>query len=204
MRHFTHPDAWPLSIASAYGIGQCPNDPSAAWDTFSKTEVRGALQKLQHGLCAYCERVLHSDSGLTSIDHIFPKATYPEKTFFYPNLALCCNDPQTCNFHKANKHFAGFIDPTQQRCETSFSYFRDGSIRPSSSAIRQDATETLKILNLNHPPLVSERREYLATLEQQIEDMQGQEEALEYFLNLEMEIESGAPYYSAKRHLLKR
>ncbi len=213
MRHFTHPSEWPPTIRDEYRAQRHPTDPRAAWDAFDAREVRDALWQLQHGLCAYCERVLEPVPAGSSIDHVIPKSDHPEVTFLYTNLVLCCTDSQTCNLHKRRRYFAGadetgrwtpgFIAPGQARCETSFVYERDGSVRPSESAIEPDATETLRILNLNHHPLKTERREYLAALDQAIASMVDQVDALMAFLHLEMPLGNLKPFYSAKRQCIR-
>lgn len=213
MRHFTHPDEWPASIQAAYRAHPRPANPRDAWDAFDTREIRDALWEVQHGLCAYCERVVEPGPGGSSIDHVIPKSANPEVTFLYTNLVLCCTDQQTCNIHKRGKHFAGtnatgrwtpgFIAPTQARCETSFVYQGDGSVRPSDTAIEPDATDTLRIVNLNHGPLKTERRDYLAAVDRAIASMADQMDALLAYLELEMPVGSLKPFYSAKRQCIK-
>jgi hypothetical protein len=68
-------------------------------------------------------------------------------------------DQNTCNLHKKGQHFAGcdatgrwtqgFIAPTQPRCETSFTYGRDGSIHPSVQADEPDARSRMEQAAMN-------------------------------------------------------
>lgn len=213
MRHFTHPVDWPESIRAEYRRQPRPANPRDSWGAFDKREVRDALWELQNGLCAYCERRVELGPGGSSIDHVIPKTANPEVTFLYTNLVLCCTDHQTCNLHKKGQHFAGadasgrstegFIAPTQPRCETSFIYEGDGSVKPSESATEPDATETLRIVNLNHRPLQTERRDYLAALSRNIANMADQMDALTEYLETELSIGSHKPFYSLKRQRIK-
>jgi uncharacterized protein (TIGR02646 family) len=215
MRHFVHPieTSWPQSIRDEFRANSRPENPREAWQAFDKTEVRDALWELQYGLCAYCERVVEAGSGGSSIDHVIPKTRNPEVTFLYSNLVLCCTSPHTCNLFKGGNHFAGtdetgrwtqgFIAPTQERCEPSFNYFRDGSIAPSANTTEPDATDTLRILNLNHQLLQTERREHLAAIDRAIAALAEQVDALIEYLRTEMPAESLNPFYSAKRQCIK-
>lgn len=213
MRHFVHPTAWPASIRNQFRGHPCPANPREAWEAFDAREVREALWELQHGLCAYCERVLDPAAGGSSIDHVVPKTGNPSMTFQYTNLVLCCTDRQTCNLHKKGQHFAGaddtgrwtpgFIDPTQARSETSFIYEGDGSVTPSRTAVEPDASGTIRILNLNHPPLQSERRDYLASVNRNIASMADQVDALVIYLREELSVGSLKPFYSLKQQRIQ-
>lgn len=209
MRHIVHTDKPPQSLVDSYRAEPHPLNPPAAWDAFDARELREHLWELQFGLCAYCERVLELGPGTSSIEHVIPKTANPQVTFQYTNLVLCCLDSDTCNLHKKGQHFAGFdttgrwtqgfISPTQARCELSFSYGRDGSVGPAEQAAEPDASETIRILNLNHVPLKTERREYLGAVETAISDMDGQMEAIRIFLAAELELGGLKPFFTAKR-----
>jgi uncharacterized protein (TIGR02646 family) len=211
MRHIIHNPEWPKSIRVAYRDHPHPEDPTTVWEKFNKSEVRQNLWDIQSGLCAYCERTVKLDAGASAIEHIRPKGIYHEETFNYPNLVLCCADTHTCNLHKKSKYedgidvtgrrTEGFISPTQERCSTSFKYNGDGSIEPSPAAEKSDAEITLKILNLNYPPLKTERRTYFEAINCAIVSMEEQRDALEMYLEQEMALDNRKPFYSAKCQL---
>lgn len=213
MRHIVHSEAPPASIVAAHRAQPHPLNPREAWDAFDKRDLREHLWELQSGLCAYCERVLELGPGTSSIEHIVPKTANPGVTFKYTNLVLCCLNKDTCNLHKKGQHFAGFDDtgrstqgfiaPTQPRCEASFTYGRDGSVGPAEQAVEPDATQTIRILNLNHEPLKTERRDYLVAVETAIADMLDQMDAIELFLRNELELGGLKPFYSAKHQHFK-
>ncbi len=209
MRHIVHSDIPPPSIAATYREQPNPVNPREAWGQFDSRELREHLWELQHGLCANCERVLELEPGASTIEHIVPKTANPTVTFQYINLVLCCPNRDTCNLHKKAQHFAGFdvtgrwtqgfVSPTQPRCETSFIYGRDGSIDPSQGADELDTTQTLRILNLNHPPLVTERRDHLSAIDMAISSMGDQSNAILIYICSELELGGLKPFYSAKR-----
>jgi uncharacterized protein (TIGR02646 family) len=209
MRHIVHSNIPPPSIVAAHRAQPHTLNPREAWDVFDSRELKEHLWALQFGLCAYCERSLGLGPDTSSIEHMVPKTANPDVTFQYTNLVLCCLDSDTCNLHKKSQYFAGFdvtgrwtqgfIAPTQPRCEVSFTYGRDGSVGPSAQAAEPDATETIRIVNLDHEPLKTERRQYLEAIETAIEDMSGQMEAIVQFLAIELELGGLKPFYSAKR-----
>lgn len=60
--------------------------------------VKAVLTAMCHGLqrCCYCE-----DSAGNEIEHIFPKALFPEKTFVWENYLFACG---ICNKYKSSKY----------------------------------------------------------------------------------------------------
>ena len=213
MRHIVHADSAPDSLRAEFRANPHPLNPKEAWEAFDARELRDHLWELQFGLCAYCERVLEPGPGCSSIEHIIPKTANPLVTFRYANLVLCCLDSQTCNLHKKGQHFSGFdatgrwaegfVAPTQPRCETSFIYARDGSIDAVATDYQADTRETIRILNLNHTPLATERRDYLASIDRAVAAMADQLEAVAFFLRSELAICGLKPYFSAKRQLFR-
>lgn len=65
------------------------------WSNFRSADgkrtdsVIAALRQMSFDKCCYCER-----TAANNIDHFWPKAKYPEKTFAWTNLFLACS---TCN-----------------------------------------------------------------------------------------------------------
>lgn len=208
MRHIVYSNTPPISIREAHRAQPHPLNPGEAWKAFDSRELREHLWEIQYGLCAYCERALGLGTHTSSIDHIVPKTANPRVTFQYTNLVLCCLDQNTCNLHKKGQHFAGFdvtgrwtqgfIAPTQPRCELSFTYGRDGSVGPAEQAVKPDATQTIRILNLDHESLKTQRRDYLVAVETAIVDMVDQMDAIVLFLRTELELGGLKPFYSAK------
>ena len=65
-----------------------------------KTKIRDDLRPKQNNKCCYCKKELGHDIKEVDIEHIIPKATYPNFTFTPKNLALSC---QGCNTIKGDK-----------------------------------------------------------------------------------------------------
>jgi len=72
--------------------------------------LRGMVGKRER--CMYCE-----DSRGTDIDHFWPKSTYPEKTFDWPNMLLSCTPCQRAkgdSFPLDATNQPLLIDPTRE------------------------------------------------------------------------------------------
>jgi uncharacterized protein (TIGR02646 family) len=65
-----------------------------------KEKIRDDLRPKQNNKCCYCKRELGHDIKEVDIEHIIPKATYPDFTFTPENLALSCPG---CNTIKGDK-----------------------------------------------------------------------------------------------------
>jgi uncharacterized protein (TIGR02646 family) len=92
-------------------------DIESEWKTARQTKaIKAALSTLQGMMgarqrCMYC-----MNSHGADIDHFQPKAVYPQATFKWPNLLLCCTE---CGRFKGNQFpLAGrhplLIDPTAE------------------------------------------------------------------------------------------
>ena len=132
MRHIEHDEA-PPTLRAAFRAQPHPADPTQAWKDFNHSEVRDQLYLLQHGLCAYCERVLAAGPHGSSIEHVVPKGSDGSGTFRYQNMLLCCRDPKTCNERKRGKYFLGFISPLLPSAPAAFRYEPSGAILAADS-----------------------------------------------------------------------
>lgn len=200
MRYIVHDEA-PPTLKAALRAQPNPANPTEAWQEFDHSEVRDQLYLLQHGLCAYCERVLAPGPGGSSIDHVFPKGSDCRGTFKYENMLLCCRDARTCNEHKRGSYFDGFISPLLPTAPASFRYEANGTIAPADSSIAAAANQTITILNLRAPHLVTERAEYFESLSMAIASMADQLDAVAALLAAEFRPLNDKPFISAKLQL---
>jgi len=76
-----------------------------------RREVKDALERMTHGgLCMYCEH-----NTVHQIEHFWPKARFPERTFCWQNLLFVCGE---CNWRKNAKftlderYEPRLVDPT--------------------------------------------------------------------------------------------
>ena len=68
------------------------------WEAFSKNQELSQCKKRLHqhllheqaGLCVYCERGIPTRLD-SHVEHVYPKSSYPTKTFDYRNLVVSCN-----------------------------------------------------------------------------------------------------------------
>jgi len=100
--------------------------------TFSVAEVKayGAIRKLASsklfekfkGACVYCRRPVGRYGYSWHIEHVWPKALHPHKTFLMSNLAIGCVDCNRWKGVRVDKTAAQalpIIDPTQPKFKYS-------------------------------------------------------------------------------------
>lgn len=94
--------------------------------------------------CAYCGR-----STGTSIDHIFPKRLFPERTFVWENYLMSCTD---CNSNYKRSNFAVFVPAGSANLVEIEAKEGDWSVPPSSDAafinLREEQPEDYLILDI--------------------------------------------------------
>lgn len=83
-----------------------------------KKDVREALYREQHGLCAYCLRSISLEES--KIEHFLPRSRCPEKTLDYHNLLLCCpgrcrDNELTCDTRKHNNLLKQVFNPADPK-----------------------------------------------------------------------------------------
>lgn len=159
-------------------------------------DIRRALEKAAAGnaRCMFCE-----DSLANEIDHLRPKALYPDACFSWPNYIYVCG---VCNKAKSST-FAVFANPTRELVDVTrrrghpIAPPLDGSavlihpryedpmrllkldiadsfyfspLAPRGSEEHQRARYTIDLLKLNRrDPLVRQRRQYFETYLTQLE-----------------------------------
>lgn len=124
-------------------------------------ELRESLYQEQGGICAYCMRRLKDEPSReypsNKVEHIKPRSIYPNLTFDYNNLVLCCDgrtgNVSHCDTSKGNQDLS--FSPLEPHFIESLSYSSKGEIKSSNPKWDKELNE---ILNLNHPYLVSNRR----------------------------------------------
>jgi uncharacterized protein (TIGR02646 family) len=149
----------------------CAANPMAGPDDFnslafqsSKRAVKNALNADQHGLCAYCESSLQSNSG--QIDHVKPKGgpnAHPHLTFRYDNYVhSCCHQPKHCGQRKGDRIL--YVEPGPTGCNDKFTLSTTGVIDARTDLSRNERhmiRATRDQLGLNCPSLRSERERWV-------------------------------------------
>lgn len=145
----------------------------ADWDgpatekyTFSdlKDELRTALLKEQHHLCAYCMRRLQNFANKVRIEHIYPRSLCGQGSNMeylkldYNNLVACCQGKiggeNCCDAKKANTPLS-FTPVSPHGLESRLSYSKNGEISGDCQNLTKELNDTL---GLNAPLFLSNRK----------------------------------------------
>ena len=197
----------PQGLADYLADGGDPEN----WDRFRDAsrdayrELRGALAKIQHGLCAYCESSL-PDYG-AQVEHVIPKNAQtgePARALDYTNLIACCSgiaqsvtgagrrEPgESCGQAKGETNAADFIDPRILPALPGLLrvLLDDGEITPDEPAClvagfsARSIGRTIAILGLNAPRLKRERLSRINDLYEVAERHLGNLDAPEFIEN---------------------
>jgi uncharacterized protein (TIGR02646 family) len=143
------------------------------WDTFKAqiehvVQVRSALDGMQQGQCAYCEAPLN---GGWHIEHLWPRSSFPTRTFDWANLFACCMRRDCCGTHKdqGGRPYdpADLIDPAHEDPDDFLFFAQDGTVQPRAGLAGRGlfrAKETIRVFNLNAPVLRQQRAQVVRTL----------------------------------------
>jgi uncharacterized protein (TIGR02646 family) len=138
-------------------------DPSATQrGRYRHAEIKQALIVETNAKCVYCEsKILHVVHG--DIEHIIPKVLHPELSFEWSNLTLACD---ICNTNKGATD--GLLDPYAEDPEAHFLFLGPMlTVRPD----KEGAKLTDRVLELNRIKLFERRREKIANLVRQLEEL---------------------------------
>ena len=204
-----------VSYLSALNAGIVPNKP---WKRFKKNKKKGTIQNCldeQFDLCAYSEVVLSSFAYGMHLEHLVPKCVDKYRIFDHANIVLCAFDSRSLALIPREQVFGGqyrldkydavlFVAPTRCDCRRFFHYRSDGIVEPSiglNNLDREMARYTIDILNLNSMLLVNLRKNWIAELEEAIDNCLDNANALKNFAKLELCLtcDSLRPFHSAVR-----
>ena len=131
-------------------------------------DVRACMLALliteQHGLCAYTMKTIPTRNGkrMAHIEHILPQSAHAKDTVTWTNLLACVPGSQeACEYGARRKDnfdpaLHAFPSPTTPGIADEFRFRRNGNVEGVSP--RAKAAIVPKVLNLNHPHLVNDRR----------------------------------------------
>jgi uncharacterized protein (TIGR02646 family) len=151
--------------------------PAAVYDgqnfTPVKADLRVALVKEQHGLCAYCMRRIRPNEREMKIEHWQCQEKYPERQLDYTNLLGAClghegspREGQTCDTRKANEDIRYNPAESAHNVFGKISYSSgDGAILSNDTVFdrqigdqkQPERRDNGSILNLNLPLLKANR-----------------------------------------------
>lgn len=78
---------------------------------YRRADVQQSLREMYHDKCCYCEG-LTGIQDYSAIEHMKPRSKFPELTYEWDNLHLCCT---VCNGSKSNRwdEQNPIVDPTK-------------------------------------------------------------------------------------------
>ncbi|MFD6856000.1 retron system putative HNH endonuclease [Rhodococcus sp. NPDC060090] len=140
------------------------------WNQFRgacREGVRNALEAMNTDLggplCSYCESEVNDNTGW-HIEHLHRKHDFPERTFDWSNLFLCCQNTEHCGHFKDAGGGAyrpsDLIHPDKDDPDEYLQFYSSGEVKACSGLSadqRIRAESTIRVLNLNHSSLKGRR-----------------------------------------------
>ncbi len=139
------------------------------WDDYNEENIKFDLKtyiaKNQQNingaiLCIYCEREIDIANNKGHIEHIKPKAKFPEFFQEYNNLSISCDSKGTCGHAKKDKYDIKFINPVEENPE-DFLVYDDltGEIIAKENNVKDRVDYTInEVLKLNEYNLCKARK----------------------------------------------
>lgn len=144
--------------------------PADNWQTLSdqdKDSIWEHLDRMQYGLCAYCEREIPAvNRHRRHIEHFKPRSKYPKDAFEWVNLFGACNDDNFCARFKDSPKCPSYatedlIKPDADSPREFLTFLSNGEVIPKkqiSTDHQKRAQQTIDVLQLNHHTLIARRR----------------------------------------------
>lgn len=138
-------------------MANSPKERERILSNYRHPSIRGALDSMFHGKCAYCEsKITHV--SYAHIEHYRPKSKFPKLAFGWENLLLSC---PVCNSsqHKGDKFPEAddggpLLNPCEDAPEEHLSFLFDlHSFTASVYGVSARGQVTEQILGLNRPDL---------------------------------------------------
>ncbi len=185
------------------------------WKHFAdKDNLQQQLLDEQYQLCCYSELRADLEGIGYHIEHVQPKSKFPTLTFDYHNLAASAIHSEELSRLK-DEVFAGhaklsqydatrFVSCLRPDCSRYFRYLSDGRVVPAAElapAEQDQATYTIKLLNLNSPYLTNLRRKWWEELEALFEEHIDDDMSLHHLAGIDLlpRNQSLSPFFSLTR-----
>ena len=138
---------------------ECPNPTALAKGNYKHPVNKDALRKSTAGKCMYCESKIEHNS-YAHVEHIKPKAIFPELEFVWDNLGYSC---EVCNDNKWQKYNEAtpFINPYSENPDDHIVFF-EFYVYPRGGSERGEYSITE--LRLNRAGLIERRKEKIDKL----------------------------------------
>ena len=114
--------------------------------------------------CSFCDGFPFAATSVETIEHFYPKCSFPEKAFEWANLFYCCT---RCQAAKKERFNIGILKPDEADYDFRRYFSCDyttGEMTPNSTASwddQQRAETTIEHYKLNDGTLSGERRRWL-------------------------------------------
>jgi len=143
---------------------KCPNPEALAKGNYADPVNKEALKESTSGKCMYCESKIEHNS-YAHVEHIKPKAKFPELEFAWENLGFCC---QRCNTNKGDKYDEAmlFINPYNENPD-DYIVFLSFFMYPKQGSERGEYT--IRELQLNSAGLLERRKEKIDNFNKMIQ-----------------------------------
>ncbi len=141
----------------------CPNLKALENKDYKHHKNREALKIANSDKCMYCESKI-SHSSFPNIEHIRPKAKFPELTYEWENLGYVC---ERCNNAKLDKFSdeTPYLDPYSE--DPSFHLYAFGTwLFPRNGSERGEIT--VHEIHLNRPELIEKRKDRINAIQKAI------------------------------------
>lgn len=141
------------------------------WDSVTSTDkefIRKELNGLQNSRCAYCE-LKFSEENLFQIEHFNRRNDYPKEIFDWNNLFNSCKSTDTCgHFKDGPKNKFRDLKIIKPDVENPCQYLKceiSGKLTTRRDSMCQAlSSNTINRLNLNHEKLIGQRKEFIRSL----------------------------------------
>ena len=167
---------------------------------YAHADIRSALESETSSKCAYCEaRILHV--AFDHIEHKLPKRKNPGLVCDWNNLTVAC---PRCNNKKSDydQPACPLLDPHSDDVERLVAFMGPMALGRGGARSRV----TVRVLKLNRPALMHDRKEALERLDGLLDSLQtaaGQPDVvIALWLEIDEMVSAEAEYASACRYFL--
>ncbi|MDR0516250.1 MAG: TIGR02646 family protein [Fibromonadaceae bacterium] len=182
------------------------NYSGLAWNALAKNdkeEIYDSLEVLQkeegNVKCAYCETFINNKRR--HIEHFYPRRNFQDLTFDWDNLFLSCGYPNHCGHYK-DKHsydINNLIKPDRDNPDDFLKFNSNGQVVYKYT---NSPNQTIEILNLNEPSLVSARANAIKPYKENLEEIMNLGYNAKTYIEKELEDAKKQEHSTAIRHFL--
>lgn len=137
---------------------QNPNGTYKKMSSTIKQDIRLECAKQQFYLCAYCCRAISGNNSDCMNEHVVARKLDPSRELDFTNIVASCIEEEQCD--KAHGCQPLLLTPFDDECETEINFKLSGE----AIGVTHRANQTIDVLNLNKRALIEERKQVIALL----------------------------------------